>query len=193
VTDGAVSETATAEQPVSKPSSIAEALGVETPAPEATPEIEYTDFSLPEGIAMDDGYITSLKDFGKESKLPQEALQKLVDLRVEGDKALLKSWDEAKTEAMKAEAQAWKEEVQKDPDVGGAKLPATVAGIDKLFAKVDPSGELKDAMMESGAMLRLPFIKFLSAISQQFADDSIDGTTTTTVAAEKKTYMGLEL
>ena len=94
---------------------------VKTEAPKA-PE-EYADFVAPEDVQLDADRIAAFKALAKENGLTQEAAQKLVDLGIQNQKALM----ESVTKAWDAQNKAWMDELNADPEVGGDKLPQAKA------------------------------------------------------------------
>lgn len=85
-------------------------------------QVDYKDFTFPEGITSDAELVSEFKAFAKERGLSQEDAQKAVDM---GSKMLLKSYqkEEAAFEQTKKE---WHEQLVADKEYGGLKLKETV-------------------------------------------------------------------
>jgi hypothetical protein len=125
-------------------------------APEAAPEAEaqapepivYEDFKLPEGMAKDDPLLTKFADTASKSGLSQEAAQAVIDSLApqitEAMQAPYKEWEIRQT--------AWLTEINKDPDIGGSKLPQVQARIGKLLNDRNfVTEDFAQAMIETGA------------------------------------------
>lgn len=87
--------------------------------------IEYADFTLPEGVKLDDAKLGEFKTIAAEAKMPQEHAQKLVDLYA----AEIKQVQEAPLRAWNDLQKQWREEVISDPEIGGANLDKNLATI----------------------------------------------------------------
>lgn len=100
--------------------------------------IEYTDFKVPEGLALDADKLGAFKEIAAASKMPQDVAQKLVDLYTADVKALseapMRAWTEMQNQ--------WQEAVRNDPVIGGANLDknlaATKAGLNNLLGEDAP-------------------------------------------------------
>lgn len=103
--------------------------------------IEYTDFTVPEGITIDEEKLGEFKPIAQELGLDQAQAQKLVDLY---------AGIEAKNHAAWAEQIGkWAEETRADPEIGGAKLTESMK--DAQAAIVAFGGqELLDRINSSG-------------------------------------------
>lgn len=112
----------------------AEAKPEETPAEPDKP-IEYTDFTLPEGMELNAEKLGEFTKIAQDAKLPQEVAQKMVDLYSSELKAIsdapMKAWTELQNK--------WQDEVRNDPEIGGANLDknlaATKAGLKNLLGE----------------------------------------------------------
>lgn len=87
--------------------------------------IEYTDFTLPEGVALDDAKLGDFKKLATEAKLPQETAQKILDLYTAEFKQIteapMRAWTDLQTK--------WRDEVKNDPVIGGANLEKNLATV----------------------------------------------------------------
>lgn len=95
----------------------AEADKAKTGAPE-----KYTDFKAPEGVTLSPESLTQFSTIAKELNISQENAQKLVDLAAKNHTdavaANLRAWNDKRVE--------WRQEVEKDPVYGGAKMKESV-------------------------------------------------------------------
>src|SRR5882724_10596350 len=88
------------------------------PAPEPAPPdsaIEYTPFTLPDGVEPDAKIMSQFTDVLKGAKVPQEAGQKLMDLYV-GEMSKIA---QAQQDAWQKTLDTWKDDVISDPELGG--------------------------------------------------------------------------
>lgn len=112
---------------------------------EGAPE-QYADFTLPEGVSIDEAKATEFKEFAKANNLTQDAAQALVDRHVEALKevahAPYKLWEDTQKE--------WQAEIKKDPEIGGAKYEENIGYAAKAL---DAFGgpKLREALSFTGA------------------------------------------
>jgi len=140
LTDGVGAEPAQETAPEEKPAE-------EAPAGEPEP-LKYEDFKLPEGLAKDDKLLTAFIENAAKHHVSQDAAQAVIDAIApqvsEALSAPYKEWEARQT--------AWLDEINKDPEIGGAKLKPVQAQIGKLLvdtALIDPG--FQQAMIETGA------------------------------------------
>jgi hypothetical protein len=85
--------------------------------------VEYTDFTLPEGVELNKEKLGEFSKIAAEARVPQDVAQKFVDLYSSELKALqeapMRAWTELQT--------TWRNEVINDPEIGGAKLDQNLA------------------------------------------------------------------
>lgn len=118
----------------------AEAAKGKTGAPE-----KYEAFKLPEGAKLDDATVADLQATAKDLGLSQDQAQKLVDreLKVRADVGAA-----AQTE-FKATVAKWADDAKADKDIGGDKLPTTLAsakkGVDAMESQVPGLKQILDA------------------------------------------------
>lgn len=84
-------------------------------------EISYAEFTVPEGMVADKETMATFTELAKESGLTQESAQKLVDMATQNVQNILAAQDNAYAETR----QEWKKLIEKDPELGGAKLNET--------------------------------------------------------------------
>ena len=127
-------------------------------APEA--EISY-EFVMPEGIEPDAKATEEFVAIAKELKLPKEGAQKLVDLAIARDKA--------QAEAFVAQVQEWETTVKADKELGGDKLPETLAVCQKAIALGPP--ELKDLLSSTKMGSHPVVVKWAYAVGKALSED----------------------
>jgi len=99
----------------------AEAKPEETKTEEVKP-IEYEPFKAPEGMELDPDLTNELVDIAKESNLPQESAQKIVDLGMKFREKMIGEIVQAK----EAESTKWYGEIKADPQLGGSNFSETL-------------------------------------------------------------------
>jgi hypothetical protein len=125
-----------------------EAKPGEKPGEPAKP-IEYTDFTLPEGLSLDTEKVGQFKTLAAELGIPQEGAQKMLDMYTAEFKQIseapMRAWTDLQTK--------WREEVTSDPVIGGANLEknlaATKAGLTALLG--ESAGKFFEALNITGA------------------------------------------
>lgn len=127
---------------------------------------EYTDFTMPEGITVDETKLTEFKAIAADAGLPQETAQKFIDLYGTQTKETI----EAPYKLWKATQETWQNEVKADPEIGGAKLEGTLSGIAKMIDEIggEKAADVRQALNYTGAGNNPAVIKFLARLSQQF-------------------------
>lgn len=119
---------------------------VEPPKADAPAGFAVTDLTLPEGLTAEDPALAQFVTEMNEAKVPKEASQKLLDQHYKA----MKDAQEAGAKLYADMNKKWADEVRADPEIGGEKLPATLASIAKV---VDRFGgdQLRAALDLTGA------------------------------------------
>jgi hypothetical protein len=106
------------------------------PAPE-----QYADFTLPEGVQLDEAGLTEFKSFAKEQDLTQEQAQKVLEYGGAKIKAMIeapyKTWSEMQTK--------WQAEVKADPEIGGTKFEQSIKETALVFQPGESNPFVKSA------------------------------------------------
>ena len=184
--EGAASAAATEGQTQQQPAAEAQAEGAQEPAqvdpnapqgeakaegdeaPKGAPEA-YTDFVLPEGVAIQPETLTELTALAKELNLPQEAAQRLVDL---GAKQATTLAEQRQTEVA-GFAEGWLEASKTDAEIGGAKLTESLS-VAKRGLDAFGSPALRDLLDGSGLGNHPEFIRLFVKVGQAISEDKID-------------------
>lgn len=152
--------------PAVEPAAEATLLGGEepaAPAAEATP-IEYGDFTLAEGYAIDDADMGVLKELGQEFKLPQEAMQKLVDLGT--------TIQQRQAESYQAQVSDWVAQAKADKEYGGDKLQQSLSTAKGAFAL--PRGDkMRSLLDETGLGNHPDVIGFFAEVGKLMGNDQM--------------------
>lgn len=115
---------------------------------------------LPEGVAADDPSIKAYTEAAAKNKLSPEVAQALYDdMRPQIEAQLRQPY-----EAYKTLQEGWIGDVQKDPEIGGAKLPEVTARCARLMdMHGDPS--LREALEITGAGNHPSVIRFFNKMA----------------------------
>lgn len=137
----------------------ADAAAKEQPASsEGQAKSEYTDFSLPDGVQVDDAILGDFKALAAECGLSQESAQKMIDLQAKVNASAMEN-------AMR-QRQAWRQEITKDVEFGQGNLQTTVQDARKLLDTYDESGNVLAMLEQSGFGDNPEVIKFLAKVSR---------------------------
>ena len=170
---------AAAAAPPAPPVSTVPGTAPEAPAAAATdaapPAAEPVyDFKLPETVAKDDPGVAAFSALCKESKIAPEAAQKIIDLELgrqqEQQKTRMDAW-----EALQGE---WAQQLKSDPELGGAKLPQTLAAANKALQAFGPAA--RDVLIDAGLGNHPAVIGLLARAAAAIREDSsVRGTPST--------------
>ena len=167
-------ETTTTPDAPSAPEPAARELpGTPTPAsPEPSmlattePPVEYTEFTLPEGMSVDADALGQARALFSEARLPQEQAQKFIDLAVSRERAVAENGARAFVELQNK----WVSEIKADPDIGGTKLQASLASAARAIDRLGVPG-LKEALDLTGAGNNPAVVKAFVRLGQMVSED----------------------
>lgn len=132
--------------------------------PNAEQPIAYTDFTMPEGFELnpDDGKV--LQELGRQFKMPQEAVQKLVDLGVQMQQRQVQ--EQQKTIA------SWVDAAKADPEYGGDKLQANLLTAQRAFSL--PRGDKISKILHMSGLGNHPdVVGFMTEVGKLLQPDNI--------------------
>jgi len=137
-------------------------------APEA-----YADFTVPEGVTLDEKLLTGFKEWAKANDVSQAAAQEMVDNQVAHDQRVAKDGEEAQEAKTVKQNKEWVQAQKDHPEYGGADHADNVqharVAVNELGGQ-----ELRDAISEAGVgeqpVLWAAFVK----LGKLMADDTID-------------------
>jgi len=133
-------------------------------APEEAPApLTAEDISIPEGLVVPDELRDEFLGVVNNVELsPKERAQALIDLQAKAAQQA----SETASQAFAEQQQQWQDEVRNDPELGGAKFDATLAGISRL---VDQYGndDFVAAMAATGAGNNIHVVRFFHQIAQK--------------------------
>jgi hypothetical protein len=145
-------------------------------APEEVKEIAY-DLKLPKDSKLQEADLEAVKSFAKEAKLSNEHAQKMLEERF----TIQKSWEKTQLDSYNRQVEAWKKEIQSDPN--------HKVVVEKAFRAVDKYGDsdFKQDLDRTGLGNHPGLVRLLARVQDQFeADKKIDGKPA--VAAHKEDW-----
>ncbi|MFU8927760.1 hypothetical protein [Acinetobacter puyangensis] len=146
------------QQPVEEKKTL---LGSEPPVDQP---IEYGDFELPEDFDLNKDDAKILTELGQEFKMPQEAVQKLVNLGVQMQQRQI-------AEQQKAIA-SWADAARQDKDYGGEKLEQSLLTAQRAFSL--PRGDkISKILFNSGLGNHPDVIGFMAEVGKLLEPDSM--------------------
>ncbi|MDH2565992.1 hypothetical protein QDT73_01315 [Acinetobacter baumannii] len=163
--------TTTTENVETKPEVL---LGGEQPPAEQP--IQYTEFTMPEGYSMNPDDSKVLQELGQQFKMPQEAVQKLVDLGVQMQQRQIQ--EQQKT------ILSWLDAAKADKEYGGENLEKNLLTAQRAFSL--PRGdEISKILYMSGLGNHPAVIGFMTEVGKLLEPDNMThgrGTNTANVA-----------
>jgi hypothetical protein len=124
---------------------------------------------LPEGFQVPEEASTEFLKVLNDARVPASAAQGLLDLQA---KVLSDAETAAETQWNETQA-AWRKEIEKLPEIGGANLPATEIAVAKVL---DTFGtpELRQMLDITGAGNHPTMVKFLHKLSTVMNEDKLE-------------------
>ncbi|WP_333662731.1 hypothetical protein [Acinetobacter sp.] len=157
-TSGAVE---TNPAPATEPTKQEVLLGGEQPADQP---IQYTDFTLPDGFELNGDDSKVLQELGQQFKMPQEAVQKLVDLGVQ-----MQQRQVAKQQQV---IKSWVDAAKADAEYGGEKLQQSLLTAQKAFTL--PRGDkISKILLNSGLGNHPDVIGFMTEVGRMMESDNM--------------------
>jgi hypothetical protein len=137
---------------------------------EGAPE-KYESFTVPEGLAIDDGTLDKFGTVAKELNLSQENAQKLVDVATENTRQEMQKQYDGYTETR----EGWVTDLKSDKEFGGEKFDDTIVRAKRALGKYG-SDNLTKFLGESGYGDNNELVKMLARFDKATSEDSaVDG------------------
>ncbi|MBJ9706883.1 hypothetical protein I5514_05685 [Acinetobacter baumannii] len=147
--------------------------GEELPAEQP---IQYTDFTMPEGYSLNPEDSKTLQELGQQFKMPQEAVQKLVDLGVQ--------MQQRQAQEQQKVIASWVDAAKADPEYGGEKLKENLLTAQRAFS-LPRGAEISKILFKSGLGNHPAVIGFMTEVGKLLEGDNMThgkGTNTANVA-----------
>lgn len=158
-TDSVVDESAVVETPA--------AATEEAPATEQGQPVEYTDFTVPEGVALDADALGEFVPFAKELGLNQEQAQRLVDM----GSMIASKMQQSSIENWQKQTSEWAEQTKADKEIGGKEFDANI-GVALKAIETFGTPELKALLDESGIGNHPEIVRFAYKIGKAIGEDN---------------------
>jgi hypothetical protein len=127
----------------------------------ATTGEEVYEFAKPEGMELDQGDLDKFTALAKESKLPKDVAQKVVDLAI--------AREQARADAFIAQVKAWGDEVKADPILGKAENVAVAVKAIEAFG----TPELKQLLESTGLGNHPVVVRWAYEVGKAISEDGI--------------------
>lgn len=144
--------------------------------PPAEQPIQYTDFTMPEGYSLNPEDSKTLQELGQQFKMPQEAVQKLVDLGVQ--------MQQRQAQEQQKVIASWVDAAKADPEYGGEKLKENLLTAQRAFS-LPRGAEISKILFKSGLGNHPAVIGFMTEVGKLLEGDNMThgkGTNTANVA-----------
>jgi hypothetical protein len=154
--------------------------------PAGAPEA-YVDFTLAEGVTIDQPAMDKFKALAKEANLPQEVAQRFVDLQ--NEMVLAKAAEDIAN--LDRQSEEWAKETK---GIYKDELPKVLANVAKAKAVYDPDGKFTAFLKEIRMSNHPLFVAFLAAVGKDLQEDTgpaSKGTAAATKSAAAVLYPGM--
>jgi len=149
-------------------------------APDAAPEADKanteaataSELKLPEGVEVNEAFLTAMKETWKGAGLTTEQQQATLDSYVK----FVAEQDKAFEQQQQQQRLAWREQIKSDPELGGARFDASVStvakAVDRFFGP-----EFRKLLDATGLGDHPEAFRGLHQIGLRISEDTIAGTT----------------
>ncbi|AUT34463.1 hypothetical protein BFR69_04315 [Acinetobacter pittii] len=132
--------------------------------PPAEQPIQYTDFTMPEGYSLNPEDSKTLQELGQQFKMPQEAVQKLVDLGVQ--------MQQRQAQEQQKVIASWVDAAKADPEYGGEKLKENLLTAQRAFS-LPRGAEISKILFKSGLGNHPAVIGFMTEVGKLLEADNM--------------------
>ncbi|AZC10097.1 MULTISPECIES: hypothetical protein [Acinetobacter calcoaceticus/baumannii complex] len=132
--------------------------------PPAEQPIQYTDFTMPEGYSLNPDDSKTLQELGQQFKMPQEAVQKLVDLGVQ--------MQQRQAQEQQKVIASWVDAAKADPEYGGEKLKENLLTAQRAFS-LPRGAEISKILFKSGLGNHPAVIGFMTEVGKLLQGDNM--------------------
>lgn len=132
--------------------------------PPAEQPIQYTDFTMPEGYSLNPEDSKTLQELGQQFKMPQEAVQKLVDLGVQ--------MQQRQAQEQQKVIASWVDAAKADKEYGGENLQKNLLTAQRAFSL--PRGDkISNILHKSGLGNHPDVIGFMTEVGKLLEPDTM--------------------
>jgi hypothetical protein len=181
----AVEETAPITAVTSLISETAETPAVETTEPqpepetapaEAPPAVTFTDFTLPEGVKLDDTSMTTFKEVLGGEFSPQEKGQRLLDMYIADRQRSVQEAADHQVNVWNETQIQWQDAVRADPEIGGNRFNTTLqtckSAVGRYGGTEAQVAELKQALTYTGAGSNPAILRWVNNMASALKESS---------------------
>lgn len=145
-----------------KPEGEGEKADEKTAAEKPIAPEDYGDFTMPEGIQVDEAAVTEFKALAAEMQLSKDQAQKLVDMEANRIKAMHDAWERT--------SQQWVQDVKSDKEIGGDNFAPSLSSAAKAL---DTFGtpELRALFNANGLGNHPELVRFCARVGKAVAED----------------------
>lgn len=140
---------------------------------ESGDESGYSAFTLPEGLQISEAHQAALTEYGKQYNLPQEGVQRVVDLGVEIAQMTREAVEAESQVAVEQMHAQWRKDLMADPELGGQKLKETQANLDAFQRSEMADPGLLKFLNETSLVLNPHVARLLSRIGASFKETPV--------------------
>lgn len=143
--------------------------GEDKPSEDAAANVpENYEFTMPEGVTIDDNTLGDLKSLSKDLGLSQEQAQKIADLGVQQSER----WAQQQMEYAKQAREEWATQVKSDKELGGPAFDESIASASKAIKEFG-TPELVNLLNETGLGNHPEVIRAFYKVGKMIEDDKI--------------------
>lgn len=151
-----------------------EGEGGETPPPapaegEVAERASAYKLNLPDGFTVDEPQMTAFRTLAAEANLPQEQAQGLIDLYVKNFQEVVDARQSAVEKTWNDTLSSWKDQIAKDPQIGGVNREAAMRVIGSAMDKYG-SKEARQAFDLTGAGQHPAVIRFIHNMAKALGE-----------------------
>ena len=138
----------------------------DTDGSDNTDEVTFTDFSLPEGMTMDEALLAEVTPLFKEVGLTQEQAQKFIDIQAKQNAGA----EQNSIDAFNSQMQTWKDESKNDTEFGGDKFNESLVSAKSALDKFG-TPKLTELLNNQGLGNHPEVIRLLTKVGRLTQED----------------------
>jgi len=146
----------------------------ETAPAEAPPAVTWTDFTLPEGMKLDDTSLSTFKEVIGGELPPQERGQRLIDMHLQELQKYAQSTADNQVTIWNDTQRQWQNAVKADPELGGNRFNTTmqtcISAVNRFGGNTQQRAELIQALDFTGAGNNPAIIRWINNMASRLAE-----------------------
>jgi hypothetical protein len=154
-----------------------ETLAVTETAPAIEPPaVVWSDFTLPEGVKLDDASLSTFKEVLGGELPPQERGQRLVDMHLQEMEKHRQAVSDHQINVWKETQSQWRDAVKTDPELGGNRFNTTIqtciSAVTRFGGNEQQRAELLQALDYTGAGNNPAIIRLINNMASKLSEGS---------------------